>query len=110
METDKAFELLQDAAEFATVRVGDGGCGVVWNNGSAISYMDLWQNGADVQTPFDGLMAFGDATDLWDLNESTLRKAVAYGKLVKEIDVHKFGRQWVVTKAAMLREYGEPTK
>lgn len=53
-------------------------------------------------------MAFSDATALWALNESTLRKAIAYGKLVDGVDVCKFGKQWVVSMAAMKREYGEP--
>lgn len=51
-------------------------------------------------------MAFGDATELWGLNESTLRKAVTYGKLVNGIDVCKFGKQWEVSTEAMKREYG----
>lgn len=71
-------------------------------------------NGSDktyriiIQMPFDGLMSFGDATTLWSLNESTLRKAIAYGKLVNGVDVCKFGKQWVVSMAAMIREYGNP--
>jgi hypothetical protein len=68
----------------------------------------LWENGVTTKTPFDGLMAFSDATALWALNESTLRKAIAYGKLVEGIDVCKFGKQWVVSMVAMKREYGEP--
>ncbi|MCQ2799394.1 MAG: DUF2442 domain-containing protein, partial [Bacilli bacterium] len=43
---------------------------------------------------------------LWNLNESTLRKAVSYGKLIDGIDVSKYGKQWVVTMKAMEREYG----
>lgn len=57
---------------------------------------------------FDGLLSFKEATDLWELNESTLRKAVSYGKLVENTDCKKFGKQWVVTKEAMIREYGQP--
>ena len=60
------------------------------------------------QNPFNGLLSFREATDLWGLNESTLRKAIVYGKLKPDIDCKKFGKQWVVTKAAMIREYGEP--
>ena len=60
------------------------------------------------QNPFNGLLSFREATDLWGLNESTLRKAIVYGKLKPDIDCKKFGKQWVVTKSAMLREYGEP--
>ena len=51
-------------------------------------------------------LAFSDATALWQLNESTLRKAIAYGKLVNGVDVCKFGKQWVVSIDAMNREYG----
>ena len=52
------------------------------------------------------MLSFGDATALWGLNESTLRKAVSYRKLADGIDVKKFGKQWVVTRSAMEREYG----
>ena len=55
-------------------------------------------------------MSFSDATDLWELNESTLRKAISYGKLVEGGDACKFGKQWVVSMDAMRREYGEPRK
>lgn len=34
------------------------------------------------------------------MNESTLRKAIAYGKLVNGVDVCKFGKQWVVSMDA----------
>ncbi len=56
----------------------------------------------------DGLIAFTDATLLWGLNESTLRKAISYGKLVNGVDACKFGKQWVVSVGAMEREYGKP--
>ena len=85
-----------------------GGYGIVWNDDLDLSCDELWGNGVVAETPFDGLMAFSDATALWSLNESTLRKAIAYGKLVEGIDVCKFGKQWVVSMAAMKREYGEP--
>ena len=56
-----------------------------------LSCDELWKNEITVKTPFDGLMAFSDATELWKLNESTLRKAIAYGKLINGIDVCKLG-------------------
>ena len=52
-----------------------------------------------MNNPFDGLLSFKEATDLWGLNESTLRKAVTYGKLKENIDV-------IITQEAMEREYG----
>lgn len=61
-----------------------------------------------MNNPFNGLIGSQEACKLWGLNESTLRKAVVYGKLVPDVDIKKFGRQWVVTLAAMEREYGIP--
>lgn len=103
------FSVLKDKPEvFATVEVDVGGYGVIWADDLDISCDELWENGVAVETPFDGLMAFSDATELWGLNESTLRKAIAYGKLINGVDVCKFGKQWIVSMDAMRREYGTP--
>ena len=99
-------DLKENPAEFACVAVDVGGYGIVWNDDLDLSCDELWENGVQVDTPFDGLMAFSDATELWGLNESTLRKAISYGKLVNGVDVCKFGKQWVVSVDAMKREYG----
>ena len=99
-------ELKNNLQEFACVAVDEGGYGIVWNDDIDLSCDELWENGVQVDTPFDGLMAFSDATELWGLNESTLRKAITYGKLVNGVDVCKFGKQWVVSIDAMKREYG----
>lgn len=103
-----AFAELKDGNIFEDVYVDVGGYGIVWNDDLDLSCEELWDNGEAVDTPFDGLMAFSDATALWELNESTLRKAIAYGKLVNGVDVCKFGKQWVVSMKSMQREYGEP--
>ena len=99
-------ELNEHPAEFSSVSVDTGGYGIVWDDELDLSCDELWENGTTVETPFDGLMAFSDATELWGLNESTLRKAISYGKLVNGVDVCKFGKQWVVSMDAMKREYG----
>ena len=99
--------LKENDAAFFSVSVDVGGYGIVWNDDLDLSCDELWENGVQVDTPFDGLMAFSDATELWGLNESTLRKAIAYGKLVNGVDVCKFGKQWVVSVQAMIREYGQ---
>ncbi len=99
-------ELKDDQAAFVCVSVDVGGYGIVWNDDLDLSCDELWENGVKIDTPFDGLMAFSDATELWGLNESTLRKAITYGKLVNGVDVCKFGKQWVVSVDAMKREYG----
>ena len=99
-------ELKNNSEEFSCVTVDVGGYGIVWNDDLDLSCDELWENGVKVDTPFDGLIAFSDATELWGLNESTLRKAIIYGKLVNGVDVCKFGKQWVVSIDAMQREYG----
>ncbi|MBQ7386893.1 MAG: DUF2442 domain-containing protein [Clostridia bacterium] len=99
-------ELKNKPEVFASVWVDVGGYGIVWNDELDLSCDELWENGVQVDTPFDGLLAFSDATELWGLNESTLRKAITYGKLVNGVDVCKFGKQWVVSIEAMKREYG----
>ena len=98
--------LLERPEEFLEVSVDIGGYGIIWNDDLDLSCDELWANGVQMKTPFDGLMAFSDATDLWGLNESTLRKDIAYGKLRNGVDVCKFGKQWVVSAEAMKREYG----
>lgn len=104
------FIALKNEEKFFDVTVDVGGYGIIWNDDLDLSCDELWENGIQVDTPFDGLMAFSDATELWGLNESTLRKAVAYGKLINGIDVCKFGKQWVVSSEAMKREYGAAGK
>ncbi|MBO4703109.1 MAG: DUF2442 domain-containing protein [Lachnospiraceae bacterium] len=93
---------------YYSARVDIGGYGVIWNDDIDISCDELFFNGETIQTPFDGLIAFSDATQIWGLNESTLRKAIAYGKLINGQDVCKYGKQWVISYESMKREYGIP--
>jgi len=103
------FRTLENDPElFSCVEVDVGGYGIIWNDDLDLSCDELFANSETVKTPFDGLMAFTDATQLWGLNESTLRKAIAYGKLVNGVDACKYGKQWVISMEAMKREYGEP--
>ena len=103
------FKTLQnDSNLFEKAYVDAGGYGVIWNDDIDISCNELFENGHTIDTPFDGLIAFSDATQIWGLNESTLRKAISYGKLINGIDVCKYGKQWIISSKAMIREYGEP--
>ena len=102
------FRELEKEELFEEARVDTGGYGVIWNDLLDLSCDELYANGRTVKTPFDGLIAFSDATELWGLNESTLRKAIVYGKLVNGVDVCKYGKQWVISAEAMRREYGQP--
>ena len=98
--------LLENRQLLEMVHVEGSGYGVVWDDELDLSCNELWDNGTPVPTPFDDLLALSDATELWGLNESTLRKAISYGKLRVGYDVCNFGKQWVVTRSAMIREYG----
>lgn len=102
------FKTLKKNELFYGVEVDVGGCGIIWNDELDLSCEELWENGKEIQTPFDGLMSMNDATTIWGLNESTLRKAISYGKLKNGIDVCKYGKQWVVSIKSMIREYGDP--
>lgn len=109
----KRFEIFNDLKKddlFKEAHVGPGGYAVIWNDSIDIACDELYAKGKTIKTPFDNLMAFSDATELWDLNESTLRKAIVYGKLVNGVDVCKYGKQWIISIDAMKREYGLPIK
>ena len=108
IEKNKMFEKLKNEEIYYNVKVDVGGYGIIWDDDIDISCDELYENGKAIKTPFDGLIAFSDATTIWGLNESTLRKAISYGKLINGIDVCKYGKQWVVSKKAMEREYGIP--
>ncbi len=106
----KPFEELKNNIElFNQVKIDVKGYGISWNDDIDLSCNELWENGAQFD-PFDGLLSTKQATDIWQLNESSLRKAIEYGKLVVGSDVKKFGKQWIVTYDAMKREYGSPNK
>ena len=102
------FNQLKENNLFYGVFVDGGGFGIAWNDDIDLSCEELWENGKDIKTPFDGLMSMNDATTIWGLNESTLRKAISYGKLKNGVDVCKYGKQWVVSIDAMKRVYGYP--
>ena len=101
------FDPLKENDLFKEVKVDSGGYGVSWTDDIDLSSEELWNNGVEIKTPFDGLISFSDATELWNLHESTLRKAIVYGKLALGLDVCKFGKQWVISIEAMKREYGQ---
>lgn len=84
------------------IRGGD----IYWTDELDLAAEEIWDNGTFVFTPFDGLMSFNEATEEWNLSNSTLRKAIQYGKLKNGIDAMNFGKQWVVSREAMEREYG----
>jgi len=102
------FTNLQKNNLFEKVKVDFGGLGICWNSEIDLECDELYYNGITIESKFDGLIALSDATTLWGLNESTLRKAISYGKLKVGVDVSKYGKQWIISMEAMVREYGEP--
>lgn len=108
IERFEAFKALDEESLFTAVKVDQGGYGIIWNDDIDLSCEELWENGAELKTPFDGLISFADASELWGLSESTLRKAISYRKIVSGVDARKYGKQWIITREAMSREYGEP--
>ncbi len=98
---------LENPDIFNLVQVDCGGCGVAWNEDIDISECELWENGEDYESQFSHLMSFSEAAARWGIDDSTLRKAAADGRLRPEIDIKKFGKQWVVTEQAMKKCFGE---
>ncbi len=110
-DTIPAFKIFIDNPEvFEGVCVDVGGYGIVWNDNLDLSSEEIWEKGKTIESQFSGLLSFAEASEIWHLRESTLRKAVSYGKFAEGIDICKFGKQWVISFSAMIREYGEPRK
>ena len=81
------FKVLQDNEKlFYSVAVDVGGYGIIWDDEVDLSCDELWDHGEKVESPFEGLLSLADATNLWGLSESTLRKAISYGKLISGVD------------------------
>ena len=55
------------------------------NTGFCTVRLQYRSNVIQVSMPFDGLMSFADATELWGQNESTLRKASTYHMKIPEL-------------------------
>lgn len=106
----RIFKELKKDNLFYDVHISPGGYGIIWNDDLDLACDELYINGKTIKTPFDNLMSFADASELWGLNESTLRKAITYGKLVNGVDVCKYGKQWIINIDSMKREYGNPKK
>ncbi len=98
------FGKLADSKYFSTVHP----CGttVEWADGQDIAPHELYDNSIPYVSPFDGLLSFSEAAERWNIDDSTLRKAVTSGRLVENVDVKKFGKQWVVSEQSMKRLFG----
>jgi hypothetical protein len=52
------------------------------------------------------ILSLQEAAEIWGLDDSTLRKAIAAGKFNTD-EYRKTGRNYIIKKAAMERVYGE---
>ena len=102
------FNNLKDNDLFKKVKVDVGGFGISWNSEIDLASEEPFYNGTPIPSRFDGIMALGDAAEIWNMDDSTLRHAISNGKFKCGTDITKFGKQWVITIEAMVREYGEP--
>ncbi|MBP3915622.1 helix-turn-helix domain-containing protein [Clostridium sp.] len=55
---------------------------------------------------YKDLISFTDAAKEWGLHPTTLRKALEYGRLKPNVDCKLFGRQWIISIAAMEKVFG----
>lgn len=55
------------------------------------------------------VMSIKEIAELWELDTSTLRKAIARGEFTED-EVRKSGGTWLIRKSAIYRVYGEPKK
>lgn len=102
------FNQLKENDLFNQVHLIAGGDGIIWNDEIDLAAEEPFYNGISIPSRFDGIMALGDAAEIWNMNDSTLRHAIANKKFKCGTDITKFGKQWVITIEAMVREYGEP--
>ena len=98
--------LFDDYDLFSKVCTAPRSYSIWWNSDIDLGSEYIWDNGKTVETLFDGLLSMKEATQMWGLNETTLRKALERGKLEKDVDAKKFAGQWVLSKGAVEREYG----
>lgn len=91
---------------FSNVKISEDAHAVFWNEYIDIGCEELWRGGKDVKSAFDALLSCADAAALWNIDESTLRKAVSDGRFVVGIDIMKFGKQWIITLKAMEKHFG----
>ena len=97
---------LENPDIFNLVQVEAGGYGVSWNENIDISEDELWENSEPFVSAFDGLMSFSEAAQKWNIDDSTLRKAVANGRFIENVDIKKFGKQWVIRETSMKNVFG----
>ena len=55
---------------------------------------------------FENIISLKEASEIFEKDESTLRRNITNGKFIEGIDCKKYGKQWVFNINALYREYG----
>lgn len=72
----------------------------------AMEGKDLSEYGREIDKEFVGLLSTQDIAEKYNINESTVRKAVLEGRLIENIDCKKFGKSWVVKEESAEKLWG----
>ena len=59
---------------------------------------------------WDKLMSIKEASEIYNRDTSTIKRAISNKTLVEGVDCKKFGRDWVILKSALDRVYVEERK
>lgn len=85
-------------------------CAVEKRSGGGVYNQDVFYDNAHAyRFNLNDIMTFPEASKIWGLGESTLRSVVKQDRLKEGIDYRKSGSSWLITKAAMIKLYGEPS-
>ena len=74
--------------------------------GLAIEGKDLSEYGREIDRDFIGLLSTQDIVEKYNINESTVRRAIMEGRLVENVDCKKFGKSWVVKEESVEKLWG----
>lgn len=73
----------------------------------AIAGKDLSKYGREIDKDFIGLLSTQEIAEKYNINESTVRKAIMEGRLKEGTDCKKFGKSWVVKEDSAERLWGK---
>ena len=59
---------------------------------------------------WEKLMSLKEASEIYNRDTSTIKRAISNKTLVEGVDCKKFGRDWVILKSALDRVYVEERK
>ena len=59
---------------------------------------------------WEKLMSLKEASEIYNRDTSTIKRAISNKTLIEGVDCKKFGRDWVILKSALDRVYVEERK